>query len=207
MFSDSASDYSSASSHDSSSQPPSPTKARRRPAALRLNSIGVDPDEVIGKTLTRVRRSAKHPTLTLDFSDNTTFQVLIDGYDPTHPGVPKELEMDSWLDPVFNPPSGQATVDLTIVDCAYITLSDKAFLRKQTESAAEWDQSHSGVAFKFQDGHWHCVWATLAEYAERQGPCVFRSYDDVYLDKLQRSPRKPHPRKKKSRTGGWENGN
>jgi hypothetical protein len=166
----------------------------------------IDPGAIVGKVLKKVRRSSTHPVLTLDFADNTTFQILVDGYDPIHKGVPKELEMDPVLDSIF---ANDSTVDLPIVDCALITLSDKAFQRKQNDRSPiaaspsgaglhQWDQNHLGVAFKFAgDPKWHCVWACMQEYDE--GSCVFRSYDDVYLDKLQRSPRKSvktHTRKR-----------
>lgn len=102
--------------------------------------------------------------------------------------------MDSSLDELFS--SGNL-VDLTIADCALITLSDKAFQRQQNADRPssrdlQWDQSHLGVAFKFEEENprWHCVWATLEEYDRDLGSCVFRSYDDVYLERLQRSPRK-----------------
>jgi hypothetical protein len=173
----------------SDSPPPSPSKRRRRPTPLRLTHVGIDPGDLVGKVLTRIRRSPNHPTLTLDFSDNTTFQVLVDGYDPVHQGTPKELEMNPSLDPLFNPPNGQLQVSLTVVDCALVTLTDKAFLKKTRE--AHWDQNHLGLGFKFAGAQsWHCVWATMIEYDEQMGGCVFRSYDDVYLDTLQRSPRK-----------------
>jgi hypothetical protein len=122
--------------------------------------------------------------------------------------------MDPSLDLIFNPPTGQLLVDLTIVDCATITLMDKAHdtrVELQGPRDEQWDQHHIGVAFKFLedivDGGgkgWHCVWATLAEYdGERGEACVFRSYDDVYLDTLQRSPsrspKKRSPRKQHSR--------
>jgi hypothetical protein len=167
------------------------------------------------KVLTRVRRSPAHPSLTLDCSDGTSFQLLIDGYNPAHPGVPKFLEMDPSLDLIFNPPSGHLLLDLTIVDCVAITLMDKAHdtrVELQGPRDEQWDQHHIGVAFKFlqdiAEGHggkgWHCVWATLAEYDEERGEshsaCVFRSYNDVYLDTLQRSPsrspKKRSPRKR-----------
>ena len=49
-----------------------------------------------------------------------------------------------------------------------------------------WDQDHIGLAFKFgEDKIWHCVWATLAEYDDQLGTCVFRSYHDVYLEQVQ----------------------
>lgn len=185
-------------SASSSSTPPSPTKPRRPPPPLRLDSVGISPKSLVGKVLKRVRRSQNHPTLTLDFADNTSFQVLIDGYNPSHPGVPKSLEMDPSLDPIFNPPSGHLVVDLTIADCASVTLMDKAYdARRELQGARDeqWDQHHIGVAFKFLEESgtgksWHCVWATLAEYDEEHGTCVFRSFDDVYLEKLQRTPQR-----------------
>lgn len=73
---------------------------------LRLQSLGVDPSLLVGKVLTKISRSSKHPTLTLDFSDNTTFQILVDGYDPVHrcvyspPLVPKKSSL-MYLEEVF----------------------------------------------------------------------------------------------------------
>jgi len=120
--------------------------------------------------------------------------------------------MDPSLHLIFNLP----IINLTILDCVSVTLMDKAHdtrVELQGPRDEQWDQLHIGVAFKFlQDvtdaggKHWHCVWATLAEYDERRGEgdsaCVFRSYDDVYLDTLQtrspkknKSPRKQHSRK------------
>lgn len=183
---------------------PSSSQSRSRPVSLRLRSIGVKPSLLVGKVLTRLSRSRKHPTLTLDFSDNTTFQILVDGYDPVHRyvlsralieivdnvsyrGLPKELEMDSSLEQLLNTPSGQALVEWTIEDCALITLSDKAFESREREQ--RWDQDHIGVAFRFtEDRKWHCVWVTLTDHTN--GTCVFRSYGDVYIDQLHRSPRK-----------------
>ncbi|KAG1867378.1 hypothetical protein F4604DRAFT_1927690 [Suillus subluteus] len=164
---------------------PSPSKSRRRPVPLRLQSLGIDPSLLVGKVLTKLSRSLKHPTLTLDFSDNTTFQILVDGYDPVHRGLPKELEMDSSLEQLLT--TGQAHVEWTIKNCALITLTDKAFESREREQ--RWDQNHTGVAFRFfEDQMWHCVWATLTDHD--RGTCVFRSYDDVYIDQLHRSPRK-----------------
>lgn len=148
-------------------------------------------------------------------------QLKIDGYNPLFPGVPKSLEMDPTLDPIFNPPSGQLFVDLTIEDCASITLMDKAYdarVELQGTRNEHWDQHHIGVAFKFREDaagdrgrkSWHCVWATLAEYDSQQGGCVFRSYDDVYVDVLhrdrspQKSPRKRRPDKRNSRAGSGD---
>ena len=181
--------------------PPSPTKPRRRPPPL----FGSDPSDLIGRVLTSVKKSPNHPTLTLDFSDNTTFQILVDGYNP-HPdyqGISKILEMDYASDAIFNPPGGVLHTDLTIRDCAMIHLSDRAF-----DSTQQWDQSHQGIVFKFGgENSWHCVWAALAEYDETDGRCIFRSYNDVYLESLQRSPRSPRkrqPRKKSFGSGSWK---
>lgn len=105
--------------------------------------------------------------------------------------------MDSSLSDLLN--RGQL-VDLTIVDCALITLSDKAFERKQNLGETQWDQKHLGIALKFAgespEPRWHCIWATLQEHDESLGICVFRTYDDVYLERLQRSPTKQSPTKR-----------
>lgn len=73
------------SSVGTSSPPPSPMKSRRRPVPLRLESVGVDPSTLVGKVLTNIRRSSRHPSMQLRFSDDTTYQILVDGYNPTHP--------------------------------------------------------------------------------------------------------------------------
>ncbi|KAF5370618.1 hypothetical protein D9758_001894 [Tetrapyrgos nigripes] len=177
-----------------SSVPPSPTK-RTRPPSLRLDHVGIDPCELIGKVLKCARRSPVHPVITLDFTDNTSFQILVDGYNPRLRGVPKELEMNDSFDQVI----AAGLVDLEIVDCALITLSDKAFDRKQAHDRpdVQWNQQHLGVAIKFaeENPRWHCVWATLREYDDDLQSCVFRSYDDVYIDRLDRSPRKRSARR------------
>ena len=228
MFDDSSNDSVLDSISSSSfSTLPSPTKPRagRPPTSLRLDTPGISPKALVGKgkrpddlgltksayqnlytVLKRVRRSSIHPSLTMDFADGTTFQVLIDGYNPVHPGVPKTLEMDASLDPIFNPPNGQLSVDLTIADCAAITLMDKAHdSRPELQGARDehWDQHHRGVAFKFLEENgtgksWHCVWATLAEFDAEQGACVFRSFDDVFIERLQRSPARSRSPKKHS---------
>ncbi|KAL6310351.1 major facilitator superfamily domain-containing protein [Sparassis latifolia] len=133
----------------------------------------------------------------LHFTDNTSFQILVDGYDPVHRGVPKEIEMDPELEPIFNHPGGKCKVDLTILNATVITLADKAFELGAKES--RWDQDHAGIALKFaEDQKWHCVWATMAEYddhARGNSRCVFRSYNDVYLATLQRPKNRRHGRK------------
>ncbi|KAF7321732.1 hypothetical protein MKEN_00694900 [Mycena kentingensis (nom. inval.)] len=168
--------------------------SRPRPPSLRMDYPGINPAFLIGKVLTSARRSDKHPACTLSFSDGTFVQIKVDGYNPAHPGVPKELEMSPALNELVD--SGDV-VDLTVTDCALITLSDKAFAGIDNC----WDQRHLGLAFKFATASddaaspWHCVWAVLEEHSTA-GACVFRTYDDVYLEELQRSPRKPRHRKK-----------
>ncbi|KAJ6596668.1 hypothetical protein B0H10DRAFT_2088376 [Mycena sp. CBHHK59/15] len=161
-----------------------------RPPALRLDHLGIDPADLVGKVLTSVRRSPKHPSLTLVFADGDKVQVMVDGYDPVHRGVPKALEMDSDLDALV----AARPARLTVAACALITLSDKAFAAREGDS---WDQRHLGLALRFATAGahdaaepWHCVWATLQDHDAATGECVFRTYDDVYLEKLPRSPRK-----------------
>lgn len=196
-------------SFTSSSTSSSPTAARRRPEALRLTHIGcifmlhrlvtfihlcpsIDPSEIIGKVLRRARQSSTHPTITLDFADHTTVQVLVDGYDPVHRGIPKQLEMDDGLDAIL---SANKSLNLEVIDCAFVTLQDVAFDCKYTRyssKAVSWEQKHLGLALKFSEKNprWHCIWACMEERHEKLPTCVFRSYDDVYLEKLHRTPRK-----------------
>ncbi|KAI0745759.1 hypothetical protein C8Q76DRAFT_764874 [Earliella scabrosa] len=158
---------------------------------MRPHGLGVDPTSLVGKKLTRVRRSRTHPCITLQCADGSSFQVLVVGYDPHYRGVPKVLESDS---PILNPRSahGIADLSLTISHAASITLSDKAFqahagARGPKEATEDrWTQRHAAFALKFEEEHgWHCVWATMAEYDEKDGErCVFRNYADVYLDRL-----------------------
>ncbi|KAJ7647096.1 hypothetical protein FB45DRAFT_188741 [Roridomyces roridus] len=175
----------------------SPT--RPRPPSLRLDQLGINPSTLVGKTLASVRRSPEHPALTMVFDDGSRVQVCVDGYDPVHRGLPKSLEMDDALSALF---ASERGLGLRVADCAFITLQDKAFAIKtpgaDTADADRWDQRHLGVAFKFNsDGggmgnsgvlsdRWHCVWATLQEHNDA-GACVFRTYDDVYLEHLQPS--------------------
>ncbi|KAI0645715.1 hypothetical protein C8Q79DRAFT_1111443 [Trametes meyenii] len=158
-------------------------------------SVGVDPSELIGKTLTRVRQSRVHPCLTLHFKDGASFQVRVVGYDPQFRGVPKKLESDSHI---LNPTSGSADVSLTVKHAAMITLQDKAFQvqagRGRSDGArmttgtreTRWTQKHAAFAIKFvEEAGWHCIWATLVEYDEKDAEtCVFRNFADVYVDSL-----------------------
>jgi hypothetical protein len=144
-------DNQSASSSSSPSRaPPSPSKRTRPPPdALRLQPLGVDPSELVGKVLTRVRQSANHPNLTLDFADKTSYQIRVDGYDPVHRGVPKELEVSPSLHDILSPGDiGR----LTITNCAMVKMTDKAFRldkgkqrtgARREEFEDRWDQVRS----------------------------------------------------------------
>lgn len=198
LSSDDSSDYNfsdNLSLNSSDSSPASsPSKSRIRPPSF----IGVEPSTLVGKVLTSVRKSPIHPSLTLEFADHTAFQLLVDGYNP-HPafrGVPKALEMNAASDWIFDPPGGHLSTNLTIRDCAFVILSDRAFDSKQ--KGVTWDEIHRGIAFKFSgEQGWHCVWATRAEHDEEYGECVFRSYNDVYL----------RPARRPIRIAGWSQKN
>ncbi|KAI6026165.1 hypothetical protein PISMIDRAFT_675311 [Pisolithus microcarpus 441] len=185
---------SSSASSDLSVSPsttPPPPSSRRRPTYLRSQNVGIDPSVLAGKVLTRIGRSPKHPSMQLHFADGTAYQILVDGYDPVHRGLPKALEMDPTLDSLLGAADGPVVLERTIDQCALVTLTDKAFESRQREQ--RWDQNHVGVAFKFSEEQvWHCVWAMLTDH--ENGMCVFRSYNDVYLDQLRHSPRKRHSR-------------
>ncbi|KAG5638871.1 hypothetical protein H0H81_009174 [Sphagnurus paluster] len=177
-----------------------PATHRRRP--LPPNYIGADPYDIVGKILTRARKSAHHPSVILEFSDNTSFQILLDGYDPVHPGIPKELEMDSELQAFFT--SGQL-LDLPIIGCTFTTFQDWAFESKAAHEV-RWEQKHFGIAFKFAEERprWRCIWATMEE-RDTTGACIFRNYSDVYLEKARRP--KLHTgrdkRKQRRQSGSW----
>ena len=183
-----------------STLPATPEKQRRQLESLRIDSIGVDPDQIVGKVLIRIRRSLTHPAVTLHFADNTIYQVRVDGYDPIHRGIPKELEMNSVLVPLFKPPGGQIDVHLTVTHARLVKLKDTAHEWSETRES-RWNVEHLALALKFaEEPGWHCVWATMAEYDGDFGPCTFRSFEDVYLAELDTSPRMRKSPPKQRRT-------
>ncbi|KAI0823655.1 hypothetical protein BC628DRAFT_1382639 [Trametes gibbosa] len=183
--------------HRSKASHEEPPQPERRGEA----GVGIDPASLVGKTLTCVRRSRAHPSITLHFTDGASFQVRVVGYDPQFRGVPKKLESDSA---VLNPLSGTADVRLTVKHAAMITLADKAFQVQPGQGRGagngkdaretRWTQKHVAFAIKFdEEPGWHCMWATLAEYdAEAKEVCVFRNFADVYVDSLH-PPSTPGP--------------
>ncbi|KAI0081247.1 hypothetical protein K474DRAFT_1635942 [Panus rudis PR-1116 ss-1] len=165
-------------------------------------ALGLSPSVLVGRVLKRVSRSSTHPVITLYFTDNTTYQVRVDGYDPMYPGLPKAIETDPELEPILNDiEAAHADAAYTIVGATTTTLTDRAYQSgEHGKKDAEWKQSHSALAFKFkEEGKWHCMWATRAEF-DALGRCTFRSYDDVYLEKVERS-QSQHKKAKGKRRG------
>jgi len=163
--------------------------ARQKRESLKLDPIGVPPAELVGKVLRKISRSNAHPTVTLYFTDKTQYQIRVDGYNPAYPGIPKEIETNPALESVFHAlEHGPGDVEYTISHAAIISLADRAYELGEKES--EWVQHHAALAFKFEEeGRWHCVWVTLAEH-DKLGRCTFRTFDDVYLAKLDQRPQK-----------------
>ncbi|KAI0062901.1 hypothetical protein BV25DRAFT_1824943 [Artomyces pyxidatus] len=206
MHSHSHSLVSLASSSDSSSllstPPLTPQKPHKAPQQIRLHPIGVDPSVIVGKVLTRVRRSPTHPAITLYFADNTTYQVRVDGYHPSPDkrGTPKELEMNSLGQPIFRPPGGQIDVHLTVAKCRLVQIKDTAHEWSADMVESRWTVEHLALAMNFEEEPgWRCVWATMAEYDGEYGPCTFRNFEDVYLDEMHPSSRKRKSRKDQAR--------
>lgn len=178
---------------------------RKQGVSMGLNPLGVSPSDMIGKVLKRISRSQSHPTITFHFTDNTTYQVRVEGYNPMYPGIPKEIETDPGFGPILQQLESPGNATYTISHAKMVTLHDRAYELGKKES--RWDQHHEAVAFKFaEEGRWHCIWVTLAEYERNSRRCIFRSFDDVYLDKLDRPGKKRRPGSRGGRsTGQWRN--
>lgn len=183
--------------------PSKPSRRRQQePEPIRLDAIGVPPSSIIGKVLVSIRPSQTHPSVTLDFEDKTSYQIRVDGYNPIH-SIPKTIETNDLFRPLFHPyplpPAGQGlSVRLTVADCRFIKMKETAYERSE-KADHEWEVHHLALAIKFEerDG-WHCCWATCGVYDTRDyGPCVFRSFDDVYLQQVK----KPSKSSKKKRSG------
>jgi len=141
----------------------------------------VDPVSLVGKTLVQVRRSPNHPSISLHFSDKSSYQIRVDGYNPQFPGLNKVLEMNAQSHGIFPECGGQAEVKLTVDRCASVRMRDRAFDARGSKETS-WDQTHLGVVFKFKEREgWHCLWAMLADNDGSTGMCVFRSFEDVYI--------------------------
>lgn len=198
----------SSASSCSSSSPTTPASTlfggRKQTANTKSTRLDPAPDEVapvslVGKTLVQVRRSPNHPSITLHFSDKSSYQIRVDGYNPQFPGLNKVLEMNAQLNGIFPESGGQANVNLTVDRCASIRMRDKAFDARGSKETS-WDQMHLGVVFKFKerDG-WHCLWAMLADNDSSTGLCVFRSFEDVYIAQAPVRPFNKGHNKRRSR--------
>lgn len=194
-----------------STVPSARNKDKPVPTPLRLDSSGVEPSLLIGKVLQKTVRSYRHPMITFHFSDSSCYQVHVEGYhpNPTLQGVPKELEVNTSFEEMLNLSQNlDGPLDLTVTNCSFIRLTDKAFQRKRPEDREErWDQNHLGLAFKFNGRpNWHCVWAAVVDHdKEYGGREVFRSYEDVYLQGVAlppspNSPARPHHKARRRRT-------
>ncbi|GJJ06352.1 hypothetical protein Clacol_000543 [Clathrus columnatus] len=178
-------------------------KSKPLPTPLRQNISGVNPSILIGKVLQKIVRSSRHPMIKFHFSDSSVYQVHVEGYhpNPAFQGVPKELEMNSCLDEMLTlcQSKNAKPLDLTVTNCGFIRLTDKAFEKKnRQEREVRWDQNHLGLAFKFEGRPtWHCVWAAVVDHDDNIE--VFRSYEDVYLEHVA-YPNLPSPIDLKSPT-------
>ncbi|KIY47837.1 hypothetical protein FISHEDRAFT_44344, partial [Fistulina hepatica ATCC 64428] len=174
----------------------------------------VDPESIVSKTINSLQLSPTHPCFTFHFTDGSTFQILVQGYNPdtARRGVPSYLEMDPHLSDMLVDGAVPQLVGHTIEAARFITLQDRAFRYKAPPAAPsglsprrhnswrdteeEWIKDHLAFAFKVS-GKWHCVWSMLeeqcvGEYANcvgNLGKCIFRDYDNVYLQ--ERPPRSP----------------
>lgn len=79
----------------------------RWPEPIRLDSIRIPPSSIIGKVLVRIRPSPTHPSVNLDFEDETTFQIRVDGYNLVHSTYPQDkLSVKQTLCTVRSVPFG-----------------------------------------------------------------------------------------------------
>lgn len=80
---------------------------------------------------------------------------------------------------------------LTVQAARYISMKDAALSRDAVGQELRWNVEHLALAFKFaeKDG-WHCCWASMAEHNTSSGQTAYRTFDDVYVEEVARSPRK-----------------
>lgn len=118
---------------------------------LDTTTRGISPCELIGKVLIRLQRSPNHPAITLYFEDESVYQIRVDGYNPQHPGLPKQLEVDPSLEEMlFNKDNGRSGLSYTIENAVVTTLKDRATDCRNSQDVI-WDQFHAAVAFRFQE--------------------------------------------------------
>lgn len=177
----------------SASPPPKAKQASKRPPPLHLDlnhlnlspdRPGVEPSSIQGKTLVNIRRSASHPCLTLHFDDESSYQILVDGYQANGQGTHKFLELNAHLEALLADTA--AHLPAPIERCAYSQLVDVAFCIDEAKCASAattlgrrpsistaprqtWDQKHTALAFKL-GGRLHIVSAQMEERVAEKTP-------------------------------------
>ncbi|KAL1742288.1 hypothetical protein HDZ31DRAFT_43592 [Schizophyllum fasciatum] len=185
----------------SASPPPRQDKlhSKRAPLHLDLNQLdlgadrpgyadalypSVEPSTVQGKTLVNIRRSPHHPCLTLYFDDESSYQILVDGYQANGQGTHKFLELNANLEALLADTA--AHLPAPIERCAYSQLVDVAFCIDEAKCATAatatgrrpslstaprqtWDQTHTALAFKLA-GRLHIVSAQMEERVAERTP-------------------------------------
>ncbi|TFL02458.1 hypothetical protein BDV98DRAFT_428406 [Pterulicium gracile] len=168
-----------------------------------------------GKTLRSVQCSTSHPSISLSFTDNSSYHIRVDQYSPSMtsnavwalvqtPGADPAIERLFSSSTTSQNSAQISEVNWQVIDCTFITMSDKAFQYNVEKSGeSKWDENHKALAFKLhpipssdamsvdEPAHkprWHCIWATKEVYSEETSSsgtgyrqCVSRSYHDVYL--------------------------
>ena len=107
-----------------------------QPGSLHPDSIGVDPDQIVVMCLSVSDAPLPIPAVILHFADNTTYQIRVNGYDLVHWGIPKELEMNLVLLPLFKPPGGQINVHLMVTHAHTVELKDTAYQWSDTTQSS-----------------------------------------------------------------------
>ncbi|KAL1689807.1 hypothetical protein GGG16DRAFT_126170 [Schizophyllum commune] len=191
----------------SASPPPKPKQGKQRaPLHLDLNHLDLNADRpgyaspslsnpiltpnsveassIEGKTLVNIRRSPNHPCLTLYFDDESSYQVLVDGYQANGQGTHKFLELNAHLEALLADTA--AHLPAPIERCAYSQLVDVAFCIDEAKCASAattlgrrpsistaprqtWDQKHTALAFKL-GGRLHIVSAQMEERVAEKTP-------------------------------------
>ena len=99
---------------------------------------------MVGKVLKSIRHS--HPISTLHFTGRTAYQIRIDGYNPSHPGVPKQLETDMDFSSLL---ASEQAADLnwTITKAGIFKMPDKRFSQFDKRRAS-WHLDRAALAFQ-----------------------------------------------------------
>ncbi|VDB96496.1 unnamed protein product [Peniophora sp. CBMAI 1063] len=172
-------------SGSSNTTPPSPSSSRPTYARKRTQSRpftrGIDPSVLNGCIITRIVRSRTHPAVSLYTLDGRSFQVRVDGYDPVHAGLPREIECNAALAPLFGPSAPSTPISattpttgsspthsrsksggwkgidqsqgvrLTVQAARYISMKDAALSRDAVGQELRWNVEHLALAFKFAE--------------------------------------------------------